>query len=176
MTVPEGAVGQDVDVYLAVLRDDKDRPKLTGSANLSVSTIETDIVKQLVTCQSVLVMKFSISSSYPFSVVTQVCLRYCQFSTVLDWDWPSRRCKTPLSRKTFEYITTRSKLSNNVRTSISWLSCGRLAAKVHKRSERLDPKRPRDVKPCSLTLQHLHFTKVTFIHSIIVFVHLIFYF
>ena len=44
MTVPEGAVGQDVDVYLAVLRDDKDRPKLTGSVNLSVSTIETDIV------------------------------------------------------------------------------------------------------------------------------------
>ena len=88
MTVPEGAVGQDVDVYLAVLRDDKDRPKLTGSVNLSVSTIETDIVKQLVTCQSVLVMKFSVSSSYPFSVVTQVCLRYCQVSTVLDWDWP----------------------------------------------------------------------------------------
>jgi len=32
MTIPEGAVGQDesVDVYLAVLRDDKDRPKLSG--------------------------------------------------------------------------------------------------------------------------------------------------
>ena len=32
MTIPEGAVRQDesVDVYLAVLRDDKDRPKLTG--------------------------------------------------------------------------------------------------------------------------------------------------
>lgn len=32
MTIPEGAVAEDqsVDVYLAVLRDDKDRPKLTG--------------------------------------------------------------------------------------------------------------------------------------------------
>ena len=32
MTIPEGAVRQDesVDVYLAVLRDDKDRPKLSG--------------------------------------------------------------------------------------------------------------------------------------------------
>jgi len=32
MTIPEGAVRQDetVDIYLAVLRDDKDRPKLTG--------------------------------------------------------------------------------------------------------------------------------------------------
>jgi len=32
MTIPEGAVREDesVDVYLAVLRDDKDRPKLTG--------------------------------------------------------------------------------------------------------------------------------------------------
>jgi len=32
MTIPEGAVREDqsVDIYLAVLRDDKDRPKLTG--------------------------------------------------------------------------------------------------------------------------------------------------
>jgi len=32
MTIPEGAVRQDesLDVYLAVLRDDKDRPKLSG--------------------------------------------------------------------------------------------------------------------------------------------------
>jgi len=33
MTIPEGAVRQDQseDVYLAVLRDDRDRPKLTGN-------------------------------------------------------------------------------------------------------------------------------------------------
>jgi len=32
MTIPEGAVREDesVDIYLAVLRDDKDRPKLSG--------------------------------------------------------------------------------------------------------------------------------------------------
>lgn len=32
MTIPQGAValGQSVDIYLAVSRDDKDRPKLTG--------------------------------------------------------------------------------------------------------------------------------------------------
>jgi len=36
MTIPEGAVRQDqsVDIYLAVLRDDKDRPKLTGTCNI----------------------------------------------------------------------------------------------------------------------------------------------
>jgi len=39
MTIPEGAVREDqsVDIYLAVLRDDKDRPKLSGSTDFSLS-------------------------------------------------------------------------------------------------------------------------------------------
>ena len=45
MTIPEGAVRQDesVDVYLAVLRDDKDRPKLTG-VTLFFSQEKTNIL------------------------------------------------------------------------------------------------------------------------------------
>jgi len=46
MTIPEGAVRQDqsVDIYLAVLRDDKDRPKLTGTSNNIVLPAEINLL------------------------------------------------------------------------------------------------------------------------------------
>jgi hypothetical protein len=41
LTIPQGAVpqGETFDIYLAVSRDDKDRPKLTGKGLSSVSLI-----------------------------------------------------------------------------------------------------------------------------------------